>query len=271
MTNIDVPDGHLHVERHGAPDRTTVILLHGGGLDSRMWDDQLTALSRHHHVVAVDARGHGASTTPTAPFRHADDVAAVIEGLNCGPAVLIGLSMGAQTATETALEYPGLVRALILSGAGTHRPEFTDPWILRIQDRLDAAAKATDAQTWIETFCEFASGPERTLNDVEPSVVERLRAMVADTIGTHYRPDSVGPTFVTGPVDRLTELNLPVLAVCGAADSPDHIRMAREVVDATGGDTVLIAGTGHYPNMERPSEFNTACLDFLTGVEHHGR
>lgn len=55
--HVTVDGGALYYERAG--NGPTVILLHGGNLDRRMWDDQFILLSRDYDVVRYDARGFG--------------------------------------------------------------------------------------------------------------------------------------------------------------------------------------------------------------------
>src|SRR4051794_3494653 len=72
LKRVDLPDGHLaYLDAGSGP---AVVLLHGGGLDHRMWDDQVPAMAAEFRVLAVDARGHGWSSTPTRPFRHDEDL-----------------------------------------------------------------------------------------------------------------------------------------------------------------------------------------------------
>ncbi len=68
LSKLELPDGHLAYREAGSG--PPLVFLHGGALDHRMWDRQIEPLSRGHRVTALDARGHGASSTPTAPFRH---------------------------------------------------------------------------------------------------------------------------------------------------------------------------------------------------------
>ena len=50
-----------------------------------------------------------------------------------------------------------------------------------------------------------------------------------------------------------------MVVVCGALDSPDHIDAGHRLVhSAADGRAVDIAETAHYPDMERPEEFNDA-------------
>jgi pimeloyl-ACP methyl ester carboxylesterase len=254
----------IHYKETGAGD--AVVLLHSGGTDLRMWDDQVPALSARYRVIRADARGHGRSATPTEPFRQCDDVAELIRHLDAGPATLVGVSMGAGAATDTALEYPELVSGLVVCGAGTNEPVFTDPWILDVQRRQAEAAARHDAAAWIDAFLDaLVVGPHRTADEVDPSVLARCREMVTDTVTHHVRLDAVTPTHVHGSWDRLAEIEVPAVGVYGTLDVSDHITMAeRFAAGVQHGAVARIEGAGHVPNMERPTEFTTLLLDFLS-------
>ena len=266
LPTLPISDGHLAYRDAGSG--PTVILLHGGAVDHRMWDPQFDALASDHRVIAVDARGHGRSSTPTAPFRHCDDLAELCERLQIESAVLVGVSMGAGTAVDTAVEHPELVRALAVSGAGTSAPDFRDPWVLDILQTWARTQAERDAEGWIEAFMRFVPGPHRELSQVDPQVVQQVDGMVRDTLETHVGGDD---PVLPGPVEdvraRAAEIAVPVLAIVGGVDSDDHIRMATALTDTVAhGSVATIADTAHYPNLERPAEFNAALRNFLGGV-----
>ena len=238
------------------------MFLHGGGLDRRMWDQQVEAFAETNHVVLLDARGHGESSTATHAYRHCDDVAAVCSALDLGPAVLVGLSMGGGTAVDVALERPDLVAGLVISGVGTSEPEFTDPWVHEVFAAWKAAEDARDVQRWLDAFLRFASGPYRSLDDVDPKVVDWLRRMAWDTLQHHAVHGFVPPTAVTRTWERASAITVPVAAVSGTLDSPDHIRMAHRLAGTVAdGRVVDIPGTAHYPNMEQPAAFDEVVAD----------
>ncbi|MFD7013169.1 alpha/beta fold hydrolase [Streptomyces sp. NPDC059928] len=242
-----------------------VVLLHGGFLDHRMWDDQIPALAARYRVIAPDARGHGRSANATEPFRHTDDLAALLRHLDTGPAVLVGVSMGASIAVDTALEHPELVKAVVVSGAGTSEPYFTDPWTTRTWTAWQTAMAAGDLDAAVEAFTLFAAGPDRTLDDLAPDIVARLREMTHHTLSKHTpdEPDLRIPLHSTW--SRAATIEVPVLAINGAIDSPDHLAMAERLTrTVANGHAVSIDKTAHYPNMERPHAFNKTLEDFLT-------
>lgn len=264
MPQITVPDGHLTYLDAGAGD-VPVVLLHAGYVDNRMWQEQVGHLASRARVIAPDARSHGQSSTGLVPFRQCDDVAALIEHLGSGPAVLIGVSMGAGTAVDVALEYPRLVRALVISGAGTNEPYFEEPWALEQQARLERAIEAMDAPAWLAAELDYAAGPHRVLDDVDPDVVARLREMHEYFVATHIRPGIVPPDRVEGSWERLPEIRVPVLGIVGELDGLDHHRMCARAVGAVqdGRGMHTISGAGHFPNLEQPVQWDRIVDAFL--------
>ena len=244
-----------------------VVLLHGGFLDHRQWNAQLAALPARYRVVAPDARGHGDSTNAEAPFRHTDDVAALIRHLDAGPAVLIGVSMGAATATDTALEHPGLARALVVSGAGTSEPEFTDGWTRAVLEQTMSALFAGDVPGALAAWGGFATGPNRTRADLDPAIPALIDEMTRKTWMKHTAEDRDWSTHAADTWARTAKLDLPVLAVIGGADSDDHRRLAARLADTVpGGRKTTIADAAHYPNMEHPAEFNAIVSEFIDAL-----
>ena len=241
-----------------------LVLLHGGFLDRHMWDEQIPVLASRYRVIAPDARGHGASANASRPFRYTDDVAGLLRQLVTGPAILVGVSMGAGIAVDTALEHPDLVRALVVGGAGTSEPEFTDPWTLKVLTTWVSTMAAGDLETSIDEFALFAAGPHRTLDDVAPDVVRRIREMARRTMSKH----AVGEPDWSVPVEdtwgRAAAIAVPVLAINGDLDAADHIGMAERLArTAARGRATMITGAAHYPSMERPDAYHDALAGFL--------
>jgi pimeloyl-ACP methyl ester carboxylesterase len=262
MSALAVPGGELYFEDTGG-DGPTVVLLHGGALDHRMWDPQAPVLAEHARVIRADARGHGRSSTPLAPFRQCDDVAALVQALDAAPAIVVGLSMGGAAAIDTALEHPDVVGALVVSGCGAGTPRFNDPWLLGIQAEWDRAQREADAVGWVEAFLKIAAGPRRSVDEVDPDVIGYCRAAAMATLMTHVRPGVAMPLPVA-TWERLGEIGVPVVAIAGELDAPGHVELTTRVAGGVrDGTLVTIPGTAHYPNLERAPEFNAAVRGIL--------
>src|SRR5215831_11146758 len=81
-----------------------VVFSHGWPLTADAWEDQMMFLAdRGFRAIAHDRRGHGRSSQPSGGNdmdTYADDLAALIEGLNVKGAVLVGHSTGGGEVTR---------------------------------------------------------------------------------------------------------------------------------------------------------------------------
>src|SRR5690242_10380784 len=115
---LERPGARLVYEVAG--DGPAVVLIHGFGLDMRMWDPQAGTLAARFRVVRYDCRGFGASgpLDPAVPYTHADDLVALLTTLTSGtrttPARPSGAGVGRRPPRPARAGSP----ALSLSTAG---------------------------------------------------------------------------------------------------------------------------------------------------------
>ncbi len=97
-----------------------IILLHGGLSTAKInWGNLIPKLSKNFHIIAPDYRGHGKTDNPTGKLSYkliADDIAELITVLNLEKPLICGQSDGGQIALELALNYPELIKAIVVSG-----------------------------------------------------------------------------------------------------------------------------------------------------------
>jgi pimeloyl-ACP methyl ester carboxylesterase len=84
-----------------------LLLLHGTGLDRRVWEPVLDGLSQHHELLAVDLPGHGQSPiappqVPATPLGYARLLAEWLDDLGIDAPHVAGNSVGGWTALELA-------------------------------------------------------------------------------------------------------------------------------------------------------------------------
>ena len=128
-----------------------VVLLHGLAGHAGEWRNTARDLTRRPRVVALDARGHGASETRPRDVSlgaQAEDVALAIEHLELGASVVVGQSFGGQTAILLAATRPDLVRGLVIAEAD---PDAGDERV------------AIEVENWLRSWpVPFASPEEAT-------------------------------------------------------------------------------------------------------------
>lgn len=256
---VEVDGARVYFESQGSGD--PVVLLHGGLVDSRLWDDQMPALAPRFRTVRVDLRGYGDSEAQPVPFSLVDDLDAVFAHLGIVRASLVGLSAGGGLAVEFALARPGAVDRLVLVGPGL--PGFD--WSEGIEE-LDAAVgraiESGDIETAVEHTVDYWTVARREKPSVDPSVLGRVRAMSRQLFeGPDLDEFELRDRTV---ITRLSEISVPTLLVVGEQDVDDIVGIAdlieRDVPDVR---RETIPG-GHHPNLDSPARFNELLLSFLS-------
>src|SRR5215475_4447285 len=115
LAYLDEGDGDPIVLVHGFASNKEVNWVHPG------WVATLTRAGRR--AIALDNRGHGASTKLYDPVLYhtdlmADDIRALLDHLGLASADVMGYSMGARNTAFLALAHGERVRSAILGGLG---------------------------------------------------------------------------------------------------------------------------------------------------------
>ena len=113
----DVVNGRvsIHYYRTETRDKPSLILAHGFSDNGLCWTRVAERLESDFDIVMVDARNHGLSGHGVGDSVDlVDDLAALIKGLELGPTIAMGHSMGAGTVGALAAKYPDLVSKIIL-------------------------------------------------------------------------------------------------------------------------------------------------------------
>jgi 3-oxoadipate enol-lactonase len=251
-------------------DGRPVVLMHAGLVHMGMWDGQFDLLAAGYRVIRYDARGHGRSTAAEKSYRDTDDLRDLLRHLGIERATLIGGSLGARVAVDTALRHPDLVEAMLLAGpgiSGMERMDITEPALVEADEAMSRAAEARDVPAFIEGFLRgWVDGPYRAADEVDPVVRERCREMAAETLSA-YADGSFGgegTALEEGAIDRLAEIRVPTYTVLGDRDTAVIEAVVETIRDRIpGASGTVIAAAGHMVNMERPDAFNECLMRFL--------
>jgi pimeloyl-ACP methyl ester carboxylesterase len=256
---------YYEIRGRGSP----VILIHGGLLNSKMWDDQVDVFAEQYRVIRYDASSHGRSVTPPDAYYDHEDLAALMDALVVERAVIVGLSMGGRVAIDFALEHPDRVAAIVAVGSGLGGFRFDSDEVTAGRRELNEAWGNQEWDRVVEAFQRsWTDGPYRSPEEVDPDVREKLRVMIRDTMNRAPAGEvTEGRTMEPPAIDRLEELTLPMLVVVGELDMPDINEIADLLVAANpNASKTVVGGVAHVVNMENPAEFNRIALEFLGGL-----
>lgn len=239
-----------------------LVLIGGGGsLDGRLWDEQFKAFAKKYKVIRYDPRGIGKSGVPDNPFSHSQDLLDLLKSLNAEKAFILGLSLGGTIAIDFALEYPEMVRALILVASGLSD---LNKEVLQTTSALSAMAEEKGVARVIQMIVENDSyiAPE--------NLVARQRAEKILSENAHIFHSDFPHIKYWQPVEppasrRLPEINAATLVIVGERDYPGIHAIADKLeTSIAGARKVMIRGAGHMVNLEKPEEFNQVVSDFLS-------
>src|SRR5256885_2419453 len=76
---IEVSGTRLYYEEMG--EGHPLVLIHGGYMDRRMWDDQFAIFAEQYRVIRYDVRGFGKSALPTVPYADRQDLYELLTAL----------------------------------------------------------------------------------------------------------------------------------------------------------------------------------------------
>jgi 3-oxoadipate enol-lactonase len=259
---VDIPGVRIAYESAGQG--SSLVFLHGGLLDKRMWDGEFQFFAKTHRAVRYDMRGAGRSdTTPTTePFTHHEDLRKLLKALKIERVSLIGLSNYA-VALDFTIAYPELVDKLVLVSPGLRGYDFHDPWVgTRFAAMMQALGKR-DVNEAVEVFLTmWVDGPYRKPEEVNPLVRDRAREMATRSFGlSRLAPNCKG--LEPPAIGRLSEVNVPTLIILGEKDAPDIHTIGKLIHERVVGSLVTIGGVGHALPMEKPDEFSHAVEHFL--------
>ncbi|MCG6498200.1 alpha/beta fold hydrolase [Kitasatospora sp. A2-31] len=220
----------LAYREYGTPGAPPLVLLHALGERACDWDGVLPELAPHHHVFALDLRGHGDSGWPGAygVDLMRDDVLGFLDALGLERVDVVGHSMGGVVAYLLAQQHPGRIGRLVLEDVPAPFP--------RPASRVAAAPAEPVDFDWAVVRAIKAQ-----LDTPDPAWLERMAAVTAPTLVV-----AGGPTSHV-PQDRLAEL-------------ADRIPDCR----------VVTVDAGHLVHRSRPAEYVAVVAPFLDPAGRRG-
>ena len=249
-----------------------LVWSHEFGGDHRSWEPQVRYFSRRYRVITYNHRGYPPSSVPKGAASYSQDILVedlhrLFRRLGITQAHLGGCSMGANVARDFALAHTGLVRSLIMVGAGAgsvHRSEFLTGQAamadgleregmaarLRSFDNLSTRAtfKVKDPRGFAEFMRQAGEHDAQACAHMAREVMSKRRTV----------PELEAP---------LRALRVPTLIAVGDQDAPcvEPSMMMRALIPHAG--LVVFPACGHTPNIEEPGLFNLHVAEFLAAVE----
>jgi (E)-2-((N-methylformamido)methylene)succinate hydrolase len=239
---------------------STIVLIHGVGLDHTMWNRVLPGLA-HRGVVTYDLLGHGSS----APLPSGSDLSTLVDQLRsvcdaeASPVDLVGFSLGALIAQGFALSSPERVRRLILvSGVFNRSPKERSTILERVADVREGGYLnnvATAIDRWFAP--EFVAAHP----DVLAAVTERMASNDVASYANAYEIFATADEALAAQVHRIT---CPTLVVTGEHDPRSTPAMSHALAaTVANGRAVVLPGARHLTPLEVPDTLARLITTFV--------
>ena len=250
ITQVQGPAGGIHVD-DGGTGGLPVVLLHSFAGSSAHWSAQLLHLRALRRAVALDFRGHGQSSAPAnndyTVESLAQDVAAVVDSLGVSPFVLIGHSQGGSAAIAYAAAHPDRVAGLMMVATPGKVPE--------AQARQVLASMETNYDNVMNDYWN------KLLAGADPGVKTRINGE-RGSLNKEASLSLIKALFAFDPLPPLKRYGGPKLVVAtDGNNTPNDLQnLMRELPHWT------ISGTSHWPQLDKPDEFNVLVDEFLETI-----
>ena len=264
---VDGIDTHYVVAGQGPP----LLLVHGLGASVVTWRDNIGPLSNAFQVYAIDLPGHGDTDKPDFDYA-ADAIVDFIMGfaqsLNLDRPGIIGNSIGGALGMMTAIRYPELVSRLILVSSASLGREVSI--YLRLVslpilgDVLESSSVGGTKFMLYKVFHDRSFATEELVEELfrcrrMPGAKKAVVRVIRNTINL------LGVRKEHILVDKLECLKLPVMIVWGAQDQILPVSHAYRASKAAAHVRLQVFDQcGHWPHIEKASEFNSLVLKFLS-------
>lgn len=263
---------------HAPGAKPAIVLVHGFACSLADWNAQLGYFRSRNETIALDLRGHGATygnPSECSIETYGADVAALLDQLKLERTVLVGHSMGCRVVLEAYRRSPQRVAGLVLidgSRAATGNPAAAEESVRKLLRETDYSVFAR--KFFADMFLANADLALKTR-----AIEQALR--LPRPIGRSLFPRMA--RWDAGEMDAaLDAIRVPLLAIQSTYLNSARVRIALKPGETSpwiellrarvpGARIEVVAGVGHFPQLEAPDRVNGLIEDFCARLAQEKR
>ena len=246
-----------------------VFLLHGFSGSSKDWNNIAPLLDNRFGIAAIDLIGHGKSDSPAETFLYSagemvQQLYETFKFFTRDRFILLGYSMGGRAALSFAVEYPEMIKGLILesSSAGIKENHLREERVRSDEDLAKFIGRASIEEFvnyWmnIDLFKTQKKLPREKLSEIREEKLNCSKIGLANSLrgfGTGTMP----PLY-----DKLNLIEAKTLLITGETDSK-YSAINKGVKNLfPSAYHKVIKEAGHNVHLEQPELFADAVNTFL--------
>jgi pimeloyl-ACP methyl ester carboxylesterase len=259
MPRISIRDIEVNYEDAGAG--FPLVLVHGLNGDLTGWVLIMPEFSKHYRTVAMDVRGHGATSKPDQPYSikgFSEDLYEFMKKLGIPKAHIFGLSMGGAIAQQFALDHSEMIRSLTLVSTFS----FVDEHARQAFNGLKSKLAQGGYPAFFDEVVKLAFTPKYIAANPGPiAELKQKRIQINSPVAIGRATDAC---LAFNLKDRISQITLPALLVSGREDIFTPIHLAEQIHRSIGAsEWKILEGVGHNLHIEAAPQLVQAVLSFL--------
>lgn len=243
---------------------TTLLFLHGWCINATYWKNQIEYFSHNYNVYAIDLPGFGKSKAVRTEWtieEYANDVTAFIDTLNLKNVVIIGHSMAGEIMLQVALSNNKKIVGIVgVDNFKTIDVVFTPEQMKQMTDFFPMLEN--DFKNSAPVYADMMLFSPTTPNEVK----DRVKTDFANSnavIG--YKTIITQMQYAYADAKRLEQLNYKLYLINSNGFTTNETGLKNHCKNGFKVET--IDATGHYPMIEKPTEFNLIFENILTCIK----
>jgi pimeloyl-ACP methyl ester carboxylesterase len=243
---------------------TTLLFLHGWCIDGTYWENQVEYFSKNYNVYAIDLPGFGKSKAERTNWtieEYANDITSFMDALNLKNVVIIGHSMAGEIMLQTALgNNPKIVGIVGVDNFKLIDVAFTPEQMKQMTDFFPLLEKdfKNSAPLYADMMLFHPSTSKEVKDRVKTDFANSDSVIGYGTIMTQMQ-------YAYTDAKRLEQLNYKLYLINSDGFPTNETGLKNHCKDSFHVET--ISATGHYPMIEKPTEFNSILEKVLTGMK----
>ncbi len=257
---------------HNSPEKDWVVFIHGAGGSSSIWFRQVKTYSEEFNVLLVDLRGHGKSKEMSTMKKYykekytfktvSKDVIETLNKHNIERAHFIGVSLGTIIIRTIADMEPDRIISSVMCGAITRMNVRS-----RVLIWMGHTFKKIVPFMWLYSLFAWVIMPKKNHEESRSLFVNEAKNLAKKEFLKWFRL-----TYDVNPLLKYfteKEMNAPTLYIMGEEDHMFLPPVRKMVKDFKHSFLVVVEGSGHVVNVDKPEEFNRESLNFLLNYKTH--
>jgi len=243
---------------------TTLLFLHGWCIDATYWNNQIEYFSQNYNVYAIDLPGFGKSKAQRTNWtveEYANDVTAFIDTMNLTNVVVIAHSMAGEIMLQTALtNNPKIVGIVGIDNFKIIDVVFTPEQMKQMTDFIPLLEN--DFKNSAPVYADLMLFHSTTSNEVK----DRVKSDVANSNSVIAYNTLINQMHYSyADAQRLEQLNNKLYLINSDYFPTNNDGLKNHC--KSGFQVETISATGHYPMIEKPTEFNLILDKVLTAIK----